>query len=263
MPGAELAARVREKLTHEENDLLLQIDPRKLPRHLAIIMDGNGRWAREHGFLSRIRGHEAGIDSVRTVVRACGELHLGALTLYAFSVENWQRRKKEIGALMRLLEKFLYGEIGELNGNNVRLAVSGRIGDLPGSVQKAIDHTMAATSGNTGLVLNLALSYGGRTEIVDAVRKLCAQAAAGELKPDDICEKTISGSLYHPELGDPDLLIRTSGEQRISNFLLWQMAYTEMFIDQVLWPEFRRTHLYTALLDYGRRERRFGKVSGR
>ncbi len=253
-------ARVRYKLSRGERELLLQVSPGKLPQHIAIIMDGNGRWAREHGFLQRIKGHEAGIDSVRTAVRACGELHLRALTLYAFSIENWQRPKREVDALMRMLERFLYDEVGELNENNVRLATSGQIDDLPASVRKALDHTIEATSRNSGLVLNLALSYGGRTEILRAARALAARTATGKMLPEEITEEAFGAEMYHPELGDPDLLIRTSGEFRVSNFLLWQVAYTEIYITPVLWPDFGRKHLYTAILDYEKRERRFGKV---
>lgn len=257
-----LLERVREKLDRNETDLLGQVMPSRLPRHVAIIMDGNGRWAKQQGFLNRIKGHEAGIDSVRIAVRACGELHLKALTLYAFSVENWQRPKRETDALMRLLERFLRNEVTELNTNNVRLVTSGQTEDLPPNVQKALAETMAATAGNTGLVLNLALSYGGRAEIVAAARNIARLAAAGELDPDALSEDDFGRQLFHPELGDPDLLIRTSGEMRISNFLLWQIAYTELYITPVLWPDFRRKDLYAAILDFQKRERRFGRVSG-
>jgi undecaprenyl diphosphate synthase len=254
-------ALVREKLSKTEAELLRQIVPAAVPRHVAIIMDGNGRWAKQRGFLDRIRGHEAGIESVRTVVRASGELHMGALTLYAFSVENWQRPKREISALMTLLKRFLRDEIPELNENNVRLEASGRLEDLPGDVRDELARTMEATARNSGMVLNLALSYGGRTELATAVRAIARRVREGNLDPDAIGEETISASLYHPELGDPDLLIRTSGEMRVSNFLLWQIAYAEIYVTPVLWPDFRRKHLYTAILDYQRRERRFGKVT--
>lgn len=260
MPGKLLAARVRDPLSSEEERLLLQIEPGKLPRHVAIIMDGNGRWAKDRGFMDRIRGHEAGIESVRAAVRSCGELRLSALTLYAFSVENWQRPKHEIAALMSLLDRFLREELGELMENNVRLVTSGRTADLPGGVQRTLASTMQATSANTGLVLNLALSYGGRTELVEAVQRISSAVQRGELKPDEINDAIISANLYHPELGDPDLLVRTSGEMRVSNFLLWQIAYTEIHVTPVLWPDFRRKHLYEAILDYQKRERRFGKV---
>lgn len=260
MPGESLAARVREKLSGAEMALLLQIQPDKLPSHVAIIMDGNGRWARERGFADRIRGHEAGIDSVRAAVRACGELHLKALTLYAFSVENWQRPKHEIMALMTLLERFLQAELQELHDNNVRLVTSGRTEDLPPNVQKTLAGTIESTSRNTGLTLNLALSYGGRQELTRAVQLVVGDVQSGKLDPNGIDESAIAARLYHPELGEPDLLVRTSGEMRVSNFLLWQIAYTEIHVTPVLWPDFRRSHLYEAILDFQRRERRFGKV---
>lgn len=259
-PGEVLVARVKEKLSRAEEELLRQVNPAKLPRHVAIIMDGNGRWARERGLLDRIRGHEAGIDSVRVAVRACGELHLKALTLYAFSVENWQRPKREVAALMKLLQKFLHDEIPELNRNDVRLVASGRTEDLPDSAREALQGTIEATARNSGMVLNLALSYGGRTEITRAMRSIADDVKAGRVDPAEIDENLIGQRLYHPELGDPDLLIRTSGELRVSNFLLWQIAYTEIYVTPVLWPDFRRKQLYAAILDYEKRERRFGKV---
>ncbi|MGI8906095.1 MAG: isoprenyl transferase [Candidatus Sumerlaeaceae bacterium] len=259
-PGEVFASRARDVLSAEERALLMQIVPEKLPEHVAVIMDGNGRWARERGFADRIRGHEAGITSVRTAVRACGELHLKALTLYAFSVENWQRPRHEIAALMGLLDHFLKSEIGELNDNNVRLVTSGRTEDLPEGVQRTLAETISSTSSNTGLVLNLALSYGGRAEILAAVQAIAQQVAQGAMQPHQVTEDSFSQHLNHPELGDPDLLIRTSGEMRVSNFLLWQIAYTEIHVTPVLWPDFRRSHLYTAILDFQRRERRFGKV---
>lgn len=260
-PGDSLVRRVKYPLSESERDLLRRIDPDRLPRHIAVIMDGNGRWARERGLADRIRGHEAGIDSVRCAVRACGELYLHALTLYAFSVENWQRPRHETGALMMLLRRFLREEIPELMENNVRLVTSGRTEDLPADVQAELQRTMEATAGNSGLTLNLALSYGGRPEIVRAVCLIAEEVRAGRLDPDSINEAEVAGRLYHPELGDPDLLVRTSGELRVSNFLLWQIAYTEIHVTQVLWPDFRRTHLYEAILDFQRRERRFGRVS--
>jgi undecaprenyl diphosphate synthase len=259
--GACFLSKVRDSLTEEERELLVAIDPAKLPWHVAIIMDGNGRWAKQRGYLDRIRGHEAGIESVRTAVRACGELGLRALTLYAFSVENWKRPKREIDALMSLLKRFLREEIDELNQNNVRLVASGRLQDLGADVLAELQRTMQATERNTGLVLNLALSYGGRAEIVDAVRALVQDVLAGKVNAADISEDLLANYLYHPELGDPDLLIRTSGEMRVSNFLLWQIAYTEFYVTPVLWPDFRRADLYRAILDYQRRERRFGGVS--
>jgi undecaprenyl diphosphate synthase len=258
--ASSLLERVRYEITEQEKALLVQIAPEKLPSHIAIIMDGNGRWARQQGFRNRVRGHEAGIESVRTTVRACGELGIRALTLYAFSVENWKRPRSEISALMTLLKRFLRDEIPELNENNVRLVASGRLSDLGEDVLTELERTIAATAQNTGLVLNLALSYGGRAEITDAVREIARKVRDCELQPEDINESLINAHLYHPELGDPDLLIRTSGELRVSNFLLWQIAYTEIYVTPVLWPDFRRVHLYEALLDYQRRERRFGGV---
>ncbi|PKO17913.1 isoprenyl transferase [candidate division BRC1 bacterium HGW-BRC1-1] len=255
-----LASKVRETLTPEEDQILAQITPERIPRHIAIIMDGNGRWARRQGFLDRVRGHEAGIDSVRTAVRACGELGVAVLTLYAFSVENWQRPGPEVSALMHMLKKFLLNEIDELNTNNVRLQASGRLEDLSADVRDQLAKSMAATAGNTGMVLNLALSYGGRTELLSAVQTIAKEVADGKLAPEAITEETIAAHLYHPELGDPDLLIRTSGELRVSNFLLWQIAYTEIYVTPVLWPDFRRRELYEAVLDYEKRERRFGRV---
>jgi undecaprenyl diphosphate synthase len=247
-------------LTGEEQALRAAIDPAKVPEHIAIIMDGNGRWAQSRGFMDRIRGHEAGSQSVRFAVRACGELGVKALTLYAFSVENWSRPRNEVGALMGLLENFLVQEADEIRQNNVRVVVSGRVDDLPDSARETLTRTIRESANNTGLVLNLALSYGGRTEILDAVKRIAAEVRGGALEPDSLTEQDIAARLYHPELPDPDLLIRTSGELRVSNFLLWQIAYTEIYVSPVLWPDFRRKDLYEAILNFQGRERRFGKV---
>ena len=227
-----------------------------LPRHIAIIMDGNGRWARMRG-LDRIEGHKAGRESVRDIVRACGELGIEVLTLYAFSVENWRRPRREVWALMRLLRDALYEEIEELDRNNVRLMAIGRLDGLPKASREALFWAMKRTEDNTGLVLNLALNYGGRVEIVDAVRRILEEG----YKPEDVDEAVFSAHLYTAGLPDPDLLIRTSGELRVSNFLLWQMAYTEIWVTDVLWPDFRREHLYQAIEAYQQRERRFGMTS--
>ena len=227
-----------------------------LPRHIAIIMDGNGRWARMRG-LERIEGHRAGRESVRDVVRACGELGIEVLTLYAFSVENWRRPRREVWALMRLLRDTLYEEVDELDRNNVKLTAIGRLEGLPKASREALFWAMERTKDNTGLVLNLALNYGGRVEIVDAVRRILEKG----YRPEEVDEKVISTHLYTAGLPDPDLLIRTSGELRVSNFLLWQMAYTEIWVTDVLWPDFRRQHLYQAIEAYQRRERRFGMTS--
>jgi undecaprenyl diphosphate synthase len=222
-------------------------------------MDGNGRWAREQG-LPRIEGHRAGVESVRDITRAAGEWGVEFLTLYAFSAENWKRPKTEVAALMRLLEKFLQDEIPELNENNVRLRAIGRISDLPVRVQEQLQRTIDATAKNTGLTLILALSYGGRAEIVDAVRELAREVKAGRLAPEAIDEDAINRRLYTAEYPEPDLLIRTSGELRVSNFLLWQISYSELWVTKTLWPDFRRDHFLRALEDYGRRHRRFGGV---
>jgi undecaprenyl diphosphate synthase len=234
----------------------------RTPKHVAIIMDGNGRWAEERG-LSRIRGHWAGVDSIREVVRAAGELGISYLTLYSFSVDNWKRPRREVSSLMGLLKRFLKKEEADLNRNNVRLRVIGRIEGLPEDVQSAIEKAVKGTAANTGLTLVLALNYGARSEIADAVRDLCAKSARGELRPQDVDEALISGSLSTAGMPDPDLLIRTSGEMRVSNFMLWQISYAELHVTPVYWPDFRKAHFVKALLDYQGRERRFGGVSGR
>ncbi len=233
--------------------------PKNLPRHVAIIMDGNGRWARQRK-LPRIEGHRAGAESVRQIVRAGGELGIDYLTLYAFSIENWNRPKAEVTALMRLLEFYLKQEIPELNKNNVRLAAIGRIHELPQSAQRQLEKSIEALKNNTGLTLVLALSYGGRSEIVDAMRSIAREIKAGRLEVADVDEKVISQHLYTRAIPDPDLLIRTSGEMRVSNFLLWQISYAEIYVTETLWPDFRKPQLLEALEDYGRRHRRFGRV---
>lgn len=233
--------------------------PKNIPRHVAIIMDGNGRWARERG-LPRIEGHRRGAESVRQVVRACGELGIEYLTLYAFSIENWNRPKAEVSALMRLLEFYLKQEIPELDKNNVRLAAIGRIHELPQSAQRQLEKSMDVLKKNTGLTLVLALSYGGRAEIVDAMRSIAREVKAGRLDVADMDEKVISRHLYTRSIPDPDLLIRTSGEMRVSNFLLWQISYAEIYVTETLWPDFRKAELLKALEDYSKRHRRFGLV---
>jgi undecaprenyl diphosphate synthase len=237
--------------SHAQDDLLREINPSKIPQHIAIIMDGNGRWAKQR-HLPRVFGHRTGINSVREIVRACGELGVKALTLYAFSAENWARPNTEVSALMKLLEEFLHKELPELQKSRVQLRAIGRWKALPAGAREQLERTIAATSHNKGLVLNLALNYGGRQEIVDA----CNRALEDKVKHID--EKVLSKYMDTADLPEPDLLIRTSGEMRISNFLLWQLAYTEIYITQTPWPEFRRAHLYRAILDYQRRERRFG-----
>ena len=247
--------------TRKEEQLLAKIDPARIPRHIAIIMDGNGRWAYRRGYRERIRGHEAAVDAVRAAVRSSGELGVEVLTLYAFSQENWKRPRREVAALMRLLQRFLREELPEMQENRVKLVVSGRLDRVPGYVIRALDHTMAATAENDGLIVNLALSYGGRTEIVDAARKFAADVLARKADPETLTPEEFSGYLYHPELPEPELLVRTSGEMRYSNFLIWQIAYTELVVMSVLWPDFRRVHLLEAIVEYQSRERRFGDVN--
>jgi len=230
---------------------------KNLPRHVAIIMDGNGRWARERG-LPHIEGHRRGAESVREIVRISGELGIDYLTLYAFSTENWNRPRAEVSALMRLLEFYLKQEIKELNKNNVRLAAIGRIRELPASAQKQLAKSIDALKRNTGLTLVLALSYGGRAEIVDAIRSIAREVKAERVGVEDIDEKIISQHLYTRAIPDPDLLIRTSGELRVSNFLLWQISYAELWVTPRCWPEFDAATLREALRDYAGRERRFG-----
>jgi len=232
----------------------------KLPRHVAIIMDGNGRWAQERN-LGRIEGHRVGAESVRAIVRYCRRLGIPILTLYAFSKENWQRPRREVSALWRLLARYLESELDEMLANGIRLNTLGDIDELPQGVSRLLRKTMEKTAGNRDMVLNLALNYSGRSEIVRAARLLAAACAAGKIGPDDVDEATFSRHLYTGGMPDPDLLIRTSGEERISNFLLWQIAYTELYVSPVYWPDFREPQLMEALADYQRRERRFGKIS--
>jgi undecaprenyl diphosphate synthase len=238
---------------------LSNIDPDKLPKHVAVIMDGSGRWAKKRA-LNRVRGHEEGAESVRDIVRTSREIGIGWLTLYAFSEENWTRPKYEVEALMRLLRRFLKSELNEMLENGIRFETIGRIHKLPENIQQIIQETKAKTSSNNQMVLILALSYGGRQELNDAFQKIGGKIEAGEIKPEDITEELISNSLYTADIPDPDLLIRTSGEQRISNFLLWQIAYTEFYITPTLWPDFRKNEYLGAIQAYQKRERRFGAV---
>jgi undecaprenyl diphosphate synthase len=233
--------------------------PMNSPRHIAIIMDGNGRWARERG-LARIRGHEQGAESLREVLTACGEAGVEFLTVYAFSTENWKRPKVEVSALMKLLERFLKKETPELMAKNVRLQAIGRLTDLPASCQQELHRAIEATAENTGTTLVLALSYSGRSEIVDGIKSLLHEVRLGHLDPAMIDDEVFSKHLYTRYYPDPDLLIRTSGEMRISNFLLWQLSYTEMFVTKKLWPDFRRADLLEAIEEYQQRQRRYGGV---
>jgi undecaprenyl diphosphate synthase len=228
-----------------------------LPRHVAVIMDGNGRWAKARG-LPRVEGHRQGAESVRAIVRAAGELGIKYLTLYAFSVENWNRPKEEVDTLMKYLARYLKTEAGELDRNNVRLEVIGQIYRLPEAVQDQLRKTIQHLSRNNGLTLVLALSYGGRAEIVEAVRSIATQVAQGRLDPAEITEQTVAQHLYTRSIPDPDLLVRTSGEMRVSNFLLWQISYAEFVVTPTLWPDFRKPELCAALEAYAKRHRRFG-----
>jgi len=231
----------------------------KIPTHVAIIMDGNGRWAKRRG-LPRVLGHKAGIESVREVIKVSKEVGVKYLTLFTFSKENWRRPPDEVDALMELLKRMLKREVEELHRNNVRIKAIGRIEDLPKNVRNGLIEAIKKTEKNTGLTLTLALSYGGRQEIVDAVKRIARDVAEGKIQAEDIEEDLFRSYLYDPELPDPDLLIRTSGELRISNFLLWEIAYTEIYVTPTLWPDFRREEYLKALEDFKKRERRFGGV---
>ncbi|MCK5331175.1 MAG: isoprenyl transferase [Candidatus Marinimicrobia bacterium] len=235
-------------------------DRGNIPVHIAMVMDGNGRWAKKR-FLPRIAGHREGINSVREVTRICGEIGIKHLTLYTFSKENWNRPRKEVSAIMQLLLSTIRAEVKNLHKNNVRLSVIGQINDLTADARQGMLEGVELTRNNTGLNLNLALSYGSRQEITTALRTLIDKVLAGELEPDAIDEKMISKHLYTSQMPDPDLLIRTGGDFRISNFLLWQMAYTEVFVTPVFWPDFRERELLEAIGEYQKRERRFGMVS--
>jgi undecaprenyl diphosphate synthase len=256
-----------EPASREEARLLEGLDAERLPRHIAVIMDGNGRWAqRRH--LPRIAGHRAGVESARVIIETCARLHLPALTLYAFSMENWRRPKAEIDFLMRLLRQYLRKELPVIHRNNIRLQIIGRTEQLPEEVQADVAKGVALTAENSGMILTVALNYGGRAELVDAFNSILDQfrkkAANGNgaLANFRVDEETIAENLYTAGLPDPDLLIRTSGEMRISNFLLWQIAYAEIYVTETLWPDFRRAELYTALAEYQKRERRYGGLAG-
>ena len=236
-----------------------QINQKKIPRHIAVIMDGNGRWAAQHGH-QRIFGHRNGIESVRQTVEAAGELGIEYLTLYSFSTENWKRPKAEINGLMYLLGKAIANETQKLHQNNVRLQVIGNMNDLPPKLQQQLRQSIDTLSKNTGLTLVLALSYSGRWEISEAMQQIAHEVQKGNIDPENIDSALIESFLHTSSIPDPELLIRTSGEQRISNFLLWQLAYTELHFIPVLWPDFRKEHFYEAILDFQKRERRFGKV---
>jgi len=237
------------------------IDPKRLPAHIAIIMDGNGRWAKQRN-LPRVAGHRAGAEAVRTTVETCARIGIPFLTLYAFSVENWKRPRSEVETLWELLHIYLKKELPELQKNNIRLVAIGRLEGLPAAARRELEAAVSATSENRGLQVNLALNYGGRTELVDAFNAILAEARArGSLADLHVDEADVAAHLYTSRLPDPDLLIRTSGEMRISNFLLWQIAYSELYVTEVLWPDFTRADLLKAILDYQKRDRRFGGLS--
>lgn len=236
------------------------LDPQRLPAHVAMIMDGNGRWARKR-MMNRVRGHQRGADVVRDMARACADLGIAHLTLYAFSTENWARPKAEVSALMGILKHFLRSELPEMLDNGIRLSVLGQLERLPEDVVALLRETMDRTAGGHRMTLNLALSYGGRSELVGMARALAQQSRDGLLDPSDITEETVAAHLFTRDLPDPDLLIRTSGEQRVSNFLLWQIAYAELVFTETLWPDFTREELIAILQTYQGRERRFGKVA--
>ncbi len=244
----------------EEERLLADLDATRLPQHIAVIMDGNGRWAqRRH--LPRIAGHRAGVQSARTVIETCARLNIPALTLYAFSMENWRRPKAEIDFLMRLLREYLRKELPVIHRNNIRLLVIGRPDHLPEAVRTDVERAMKQTAGNSGMQLAVALNYGGRAELVDAFNRILDRVRNNGLANAHIDEEMISQHLYTAGLPDPDLLIRTSGEMRVSNFLLWQIAYAEIYVTETLWPDFTRAQLFEALLDFQKRERRYGGLA--
>jgi undecaprenyl diphosphate synthase len=244
----------------EERSLVEAIDFARLPRHVAVIMDGNGRWAALRR-KPRVEGHRAGIAAVRDVVETSARLGLQVLTLYAFSVENWKRPRSEVSVLMGLLKRYLRMELATLLDNDIRFQVIGRMGELPADVQGELRRGMEKTAHCTGLLFNIALNYGGRAEITDAVRRLVADAQRDGRDPGAIDEAVLASYLYTAGQPDPDLLIRTSGEMRVSNFLLWQIAYAEIWVTDVLWPDFRRRHLLQAVADYQKRERRYGGIT--
>jgi undecaprenyl diphosphate synthase len=244
----------------EEADLLGKLDLKRLPQHLAVIMDGNGRWA-ERRHLPRVAGHRAGVKAAREIIESCARLKLPYLTLYAFSLENWRRPQAEVDFLMRLLREYLKRELPAIHKNNIRLLIIGRAEQLPEGVRKDIEHGMQMTARNTGMKLVVALNYGGRAELVDAFNAMLEHIRSNGLSAFQADEQTISEHLYTAGLPDPDLLIRTSGEMRVSNFLLWQIAYAEIYVTETLWPDFSRARLLDALVDFQKRERRYGGLN--
>lgn len=240
-------------------DVLDKIVPERLPRHIAIIMDGNGRWAKKRA-LPRSMGHRAGVEALRKVVKTCSNLGIQVLTVYAFSTENWSRPKDEVGFLMTLLTEYLRKELQELHENNVVIRAIGGLQDLPKEAQQELNNSVKRTQNNTGLILNIALNYGGRFEIINAVKKICGDVLSGKQQIETIDEECFSNALFTRELPDPDLMIRTSGEMRLSNFLLWQLAYTEIVVIDELWPDFGEKALLDAIIEFQKRDRRFGGI---
>jgi len=257
-----LVATIPAGLDRKEADIYRQLDPGRLPQHIAIIMDGNGRWARKR-HLPRVAGHRAGVTSVRYTVECASRIGIPSLTLYAFSEENWKRRPQaEVDFLMKLLSRYLKQEVPTLHKNNVRLQYIGRLHELPASVQEKMEWARKETSCNTGMILTLALNYSARSELVDAFHSMLTAAASnGGIEHLKISEETVSQHLYTSHLPDPDLVIRTSGEMRLSNFLLWQLAYAEIYVTPTLWPEFRGVHLLEGIADYQKRDRRYGGLN--
>lgn len=252
---------MKVRLTEKDRKAIEEVKTKgNIPKHIAIIMDGNGRWAKKRN-LPRVAGHQKGVETVRIIVETCVSLGVNVLTLYTFSTENWKRPKEEVSTLMKLIVKSLQKETDELNRNNIRLTTIGDKNSLPEIVQKELDNAIAKTANNSKMILNLALSYGGRWELVEAAKNITAQVLAGKIAIDDINEEIISKNLTTADLPNPDLLIRSGGEFRISNFLLWQIAYSEIYVTDILWPDFRCKQLLDAIKDYQKRERRFGLLS--
>jgi undecaprenyl diphosphate synthase len=251
------AREILKPINSAEGELLDKLDLKSMPSHIAVIMDGNGRWA-ERRHLPRVAGHRAGVQSARRVIETCAQLKIPCLTLYAFSLENWRRPQAEVDFLMRLLREYLKRELPSIHKNNIRLLIIGRPSQLPGAVRADLEEAMRITAANTGMTLVVALNYGGRAELVDAFNSLLDDVRSNNLATLRADEQTISDRLYTAGLPDPDLLIRTSGEMRVSNFLLWQIAYAEMYVTDTLWPDFSRARLLEALVDYQKRERRYG-----
>lgn len=251
---------IREKFTSQENVVIERLDLQRLPRHIAIIMDGNGRWATQQG-LPRVIGHHAGVESIRSIIRAGQDLGIRYLTLYSFSTENWARPDDEVQALMTLIDGQLRAELDGMHQEGVRVRHLGREAGLPDFLLRTLRDTAARTADNTGLTVTFAINYSGRSEILDMTRRLAAAAVAGKVDPQQLTEEDIAGALYAPDMPTPDLLIRTGGEMRVSNFLLWQLAYAEFWFTPLLWPEFRAIHLLHAVEEYQQRQRKFGRVA--